>query len=482
MATQQSRYKLDAEAKDNFILPIQETLYKEDIIRFAEEQFFIPETNKPIVLEKWQKKLLTKIFKRRKSGVRQYRLALLMIPKKNGKSTLASLAALWALFYDCENAEVYLCSGDLDQSNIVFRMVTAALRRNPALYERVNITSNLIELKTGRGFLRAVSSDAPTLHGINPSFVIFDELWTQQNDDLWTAVSLPPTRKNPMTFVITYAGYSQDSLLYRLYSDGVKKRNKRMFFFHSTKNLASWVKKDYLEQQKKILHPTEFARLHRCEWVDSIDSFFESSDIDGCVDLNLSPQVKSDPKFQYFLGLDLGIKHDRTVTTICHYDPKIEGVVVDEIQTWQGTRENPQDIKEVEDYVFDAYQRYHCRIICDPWQAIQLIQTLKKKNLPIEEFPFSAPNVNKIAQNLFFLFHNRRIKIFPHKELINELKSVQMVSKSYGYRIDTKTGKGSSKAHDDHVISLAISSYFAVQQKKRCTPEVFMIKKDPDEE
>jgi phage terminase large subunit-like protein len=477
MSTQQSKYKLDSETTNNFILPIQEKLYREDIIKFLEEQFYLPETNKPIILESWQKKILDKIFNRRQkrdSNLRYYKTALIMIPKKNGKSTLSAGVGLWSLFYDDPNPEVYIVAGDQDQSKIIFKKIVDALRRNNTLYERVNITANLIERKDGRGFLRAVSSDAPTLHGINPSVVIFDELWNQTSEDLFTAVSLPPTRKNPLMFIITYAGYDKDSLLYRLYKDGADGSNRRMFFFHSQKNLSSWVGKEYLEEQKKILHPVEYARLHECRWVDSVDQFFSSSDVDACIDSNLTQQLKGNSQFSYFLGLDLGLKSDRTVISILHYDFNAGIVVLDEMQTWSGTRENPIDIKTIEDFIYDAHQRYNfSKIVVDPWQGIELIQNLKRKNLPIEEFPFSSSNVGKIAQNLYYLFHNKKIRIFNYILLVNELKTAQMVSKSYGYRVDTKTGK-----HDDHVISLGLASLFAVQHKPQVIPEVWIIGRD----
>lgn len=454
--------------------------YHNDIISFFQNEIYVDD-NQPIRLEPWQRKLLRRIFeprRRRRPDVRQFRIALIMIPKKNGKSTIAAGLAIWALLCDDPNPEVYICSGDLDQSRVIFRMIEFMLRRNERLKKLVYVKKDLIERNDQRGFLKAMASDADTAHGTNPSFVIFDELWNQQSERLFSAMTLPPTRKEPMSFIISYAGYDKDSLLYRLYQMGKKKTDRQMFFFHSTDNLASWVSKEYLKRQKIILPPFEYARMHEAKWTDAQNAFLDSADIDKCVDRDLLPNVKADPRFLYFLGLDLGLKNDRTVATITHYDYNLEAVVLDEIAFWEGTQQTPVDVKTVEDYILDAHQRFNFnKIICDPWQAMQLIQNLRSKRLPIEEFSFSGQNVNRLASNIFNLFHNRRIKIFEHKNLINELKTVQATQTSYGFRIDHRSGK-----HDDFVISLGLAALFAVQyQKPKTLPEVwFFGPKDDD--
>ncbi|PLX27146.1 hypothetical protein C0583_04570 [Candidatus Parcubacteria bacterium] len=470
----QKPYKIFDDASERVIGDELVEKYRNNIIDFFEGEYIL-EDNKNIKLEPWQKKILRSVFMKKMRGhpdVRQNRLALVMIPKKNGKSTLASGIGIWALLFDDDYPEVYICSGDLDQSRIIFRMVTNAIRRNQALFNLVNIKNDFIERKDGKGFLRAMSADAPTAHGVNPTLVIFDELWNAKSEDLFSAMTLGPTKKNGLQLVISYAGYDKDSVLYRLYKMGKTESNKRMFFYHATENPASWVKQSYLDDQKAVLHPSEYIRMHECRWVDSHNQFLDSTEVDRCVDEDLLPSQKRDSSFLYFVGLDIGLKNDKTVATVCHYDYKLNAVVLDEVASWQGTKNNPVDLQTIQDYLLDAHSRYFFRnIIVDPWQAMQLIQNLKAKCLPVEEFSFSGQNINRLAQNLFFIIHNRRLKIYNHKELIKELKTVQAIQTTYGYRIDHKSGK-----HDDFVISLGLASLYAVQnQKPLATPEVFLL-------
>ena len=100
--------------------------YKNDITVFLEEQYIL-ENGKPIKLEPFQKKVLRDIFQTKdKKGLRKYNLALMGVPKKNGKSTLASGIALYMLFTE-PNAEVYGAAGDKDQARIIFQMTKKAI-------------------------------------------------------------------------------------------------------------------------------------------------------------------------------------------------------------------------------------------------------------------------------------------------------------------------------------------------------------------
>ena len=79
----------------------------------------------------------------------------------------------------------------------------------------------------------------------------------------------------------------------------------------------------------------------------------------------------------------------------------------------------------------------------------------------IEEFTFTSSTIQKLSQNLFYLFHNSLIRIFPYKLLEDELLSLNAEEKSYGWRLDHKSG-----GYSDHVISLGMSSMFAIQDER----------------
>ncbi len=436
--------------------------YKKDICVFLEEQYIL-EDGKSIVLQDFQKKILRDIFQTKdKKGLRKYNLALLGIPKKNGKSTLASGVALYMLFADVSNAEVYSVAGDKDQAKIIFNMTKKAIERNPILLESVKIYKDEIMVPSTNSIYKVLSADAPTSHGLNASCVIFDELWNQPNRDLYDALTQSPVRKEPLTFIVTYAGTDQTSLLYELYKDGVQKKDGKMYFFWSEKNLSSWVSEEYLEQQRMRLPAGVYQRLHENKWVAGENAFITKEELDKCTDHTLKPQLSGRGEIRYYLAVDLGLTRDRTVLTVCHRSEEDNLVYLDYIRTFQGTKTNPVLISDVEEAILACNRSFNIvKNIFDPWQMKGTAERLKRL-IKVEEFTFTSNSIQKLSQNLYYLFHNGLIRIFPHKLLEEELLSLNAEEKSYGWRIDHKSG-----GFSDHSVSLGMASMYAVQEDKK---------------
>jgi phage terminase large subunit-like protein len=441
--------------------------YKKDICVFLEEQYIL-EDGKPMKLEPFQKKILRDIFQSKNpNGLRKYNLALIGIPKKNGKSTLASGVAIYMLFSE-PNGEVYSVAGDRDQAKIIFNMAKKVIERNPILFNSVKIYRDEIVVSGTNSVYRVLSADAPTAHGLNPSCVIFDELWNQPNRDLYDALTQSPVRGEPLTFIVTYAGSDQSSFLYNLYQTGMQKKDSSMYFFWSEENLASWITPEYLEQQKRRLPTHVYQRLHENKWCQGENAFLTKEEIQQCVDPILKPQLGGKEKTNYYLAVDLGLVRDRTVLSVCHKDSEDNLIYLDYMKTYKGTKNNPVLISDVERDIIQANEKFNIiRNIFDPWQMKGSAERMRGR-IKLEEFNFTGSSIQKLSQNLFYLFHNRLIRIYPHEELEEELLNLNAEEKSYGWRIDHKSGKFS-----DHVVSLGMSAMYAVQSGNS-TSGVFM--------
>src|ERR1051325_169690 len=93
--------------------PASDGLFVADFIELALTISRGQDAGQKLVLRSWQRELLTDLFRLRLDGRRQYRRALIGLPRKNGKSALASGLALYGLVADGEaGAEVYSCAGD----------------------------------------------------------------------------------------------------------------------------------------------------------------------------------------------------------------------------------------------------------------------------------------------------------------------------------------------------------------------------------
>ena len=104
-------------------------------------------TGSPFYLEDFQKEIVGNIFgwKNKKTGFRKYRTVFIEVPRKNGKTTLASSIALYMLFADSERgAEIYAAAGDRNQAGIVFEIAKGMILQNSELSQRSKVFRNSI--------------------------------------------------------------------------------------------------------------------------------------------------------------------------------------------------------------------------------------------------------------------------------------------------------------------------------------------------
>jgi phage terminase large subunit-like protein len=177
-------------------------------------------------LRPWQVRILKKLFKTQADGRRQYRTCLLMLPRKNGKSELCAALAIYFLLFDNEiGAEVYSAASDKDQAALVFNVAAQMIRNDAELEAQVEIIDSqkrIVHRKSG-SFYRAISAEAYSKHGFNPSVVIYDELHAAQNRELWDVLSSGQgARSQPLMMAITTAGYDRHSILWELYAHAKK--------------------------------------------------------------------------------------------------------------------------------------------------------------------------------------------------------------------------------------------------------------------
>ena len=411
-------------------------------------------------LEPWQvKHIIDPIFyDLDRDGYRKVNLAITYLCKKNYKSSTAGGIGGYGLLADGEpEPEIYGTAGSKDQARIIFNQTKKAFQRSPILLNEVNIYRDVIERKDGRGFYRVLSSDAPLQHGLNPHFVIWDEIWNQPNYALWEALTHSPARKQPLHYVTSYVGYKpwEGDLCFDLFTAGRRGKDKRMHFFYSQENLASIVTAEYLDQQRRRLPDHIYRRLHCNQWTTGSGTFLTQADVKAAIDHTLCQQFQGDVHgvLRYHLALDLGLRRDRTAIAVVHKDPDSGLIILDHLRLFYAPKGGEIQIEEVEDHIIQLAVDFNLASIqFDPWQSIRSKQRLESKGLNITEFVFSGSNIAKMTANLFSCFKDKRIKLLEHKELIKELLSVKVVERSYGYRIDHESG-----SFDDCVIALGMA-------------------------
>jgi phage terminase large subunit-like protein len=177
-------------------------------------------------LRPWQRRLVRLLFKKRPDGLRQYRTALFMVPRKNGKTELAAAIALYGLLADGEvGAEVYSAAADKDQASLVFGVAAQMIRNDPELDAACYIVDSQKRIvhKASGSFYRAISAEAYSKHGFNASMVIYDELHAAPSRELYDVLSTSMgARRQPLLLAISTAGYDRHSILWELYQHAKK--------------------------------------------------------------------------------------------------------------------------------------------------------------------------------------------------------------------------------------------------------------------
>ena len=181
----------------------------------------------PFWLLPWQEQLIRDIFGIVKpDGNRQFRTAFVEICKKVGKSELAAAVALYLLYADNEpSAEVYGAAADRQQASIVFDVAKQMVEMSPALMKRSKLmgaTKRIVNYSNA-GYYQVLSAEVGGKHGFSVSGLVFDEIHTQPNRQLYDVLTKGSSdaRQNPFHFIITTAGNDRHSIAYELHTKAV---------------------------------------------------------------------------------------------------------------------------------------------------------------------------------------------------------------------------------------------------------------------
>lgn len=181
-----------------------------------------------IELRPWQRQLVGGLLAEDANGRLRHRAALIGVSRKNGKSALGSGLALWGLFLGPDGAEVYSCASTRDQARIVFGSARRMVELDPELSSTAKVYRDAIEVPETGAVYRALSREAGAQEGLSPTLVLFDEVHTQPDAELWDVMALAGgARVEPLLCGITTAGAridsrGQDSHCFQLYQHGLK--------------------------------------------------------------------------------------------------------------------------------------------------------------------------------------------------------------------------------------------------------------------
>jgi phage terminase large subunit-like protein len=186
----------------------------ERVCRFAELMPHIKgdwaAQRKLIQLEPWQIFILASIFGwvNRSTGKRRFRVADLFVPRKNAKSTIASIIGLYMFAVDGEfGAEVYSGATSQDQAMEVFRPARLMAGTVPEFRQRYSITVNVSNLSVTENNSKFEPVIGKPGDGASPSCAIVDEYHEHKTPELYETMQTGMgARSQPLMLVITTSG------------------------------------------------------------------------------------------------------------------------------------------------------------------------------------------------------------------------------------------------------------------------------------
>jgi hypothetical protein len=122
---------------------------------------------------------------------------------------------------------------------------------------------------------------------------------------------------------------------------------------------------------------------------------------------------------------------------------------------------NPQagrvELDQIEREILSLHEIFKLtRLAFDPWQAEHLGQRLAKRGLRCDPVQFTPLALQGMATATLDSFRERLIELYPHRELIADLKALRVVEKSYGFRLQSGSAPEGTR-HGDAATALAIA-------------------------
>lgn len=418
------------------------------------------------------------------------------------KTTDIAVCASWLLFASARKITGVCCAADRDQAALIIAAIDTLIRQNSWLASFLEVQLNRVVNKLSGSTLSVLSSDAASSYGLLCDFVIVDELSAWKNRDLWDSVfSTAAKRRHCCILVISNAGFTQ-SWQYEL-REAI--RDDPSWVFRRLEGFASWITPEKLAEQRRLLPVKVYSRLWGNEWSDGSGDALDAHDIDSAIKL---PGPWSDPQRGWSIcaGLDIGVardssalavvaKHvgfvDRKVTQprklpgiysaladLEFFDapqPKIEyervagtgQLQLVAMYTWSPKAGRVQ-IEDIERAILEVHRRFRLvRVSFDPWQAEFLAQRLTRNGVYCDPVHFTSSNLQAMAAATLDAFREKTLQLFPHEELIQDLKAMRVVERSNGYRLEMAKG-GTEHGDAAQALALALQGSRAIRSSQSC--------------
>lgn len=204
----------------------------------------------PIKLELFQKAFIQAVFGfiNKETKTRRFNEVLLLMARKNGKTTLLSAIALYMMIADGEgSAECYSVATKKDQASKCFKSACAMRSQSPEIRALVNKRRTDMYMPMTFSSFEPLSSDSNTLDGLNSHLVVIDELHAIRDRNLYDVMKQSTSsRRQPLVIMITTAGTVRECIFDDMYAyannvlDGIVKNDNFLPVLYEQDKETEW--------------------------------------------------------------------------------------------------------------------------------------------------------------------------------------------------------------------------------------------------
>lgn len=357
----------------------------------------------------WQTAMLGRLFARDpRTHRRLHRMALIGMPRKNGKTAIIAGVGLYGLLLEDPGAEVYAVAGDREQARLVFGTAKRMVELDADLSSETRLYRDAIEAPETGSVFRVLSADAPLKEGLSPTLTLVDEVHVI-DEDLWNVFALAMgARTEPLMVGITTAGARYDShgretICYRMWQYGRRcaahEIDDPTFYFEwwaapedadyrdqRTWQIANPGYGDILDPAdlRSAVGPTEeheFRTKRLNQWVVAAQSIFPTGAWDRC-------RAEREVSGPVVLGFDGSWTGDSTAIIGATVGPQPHLFAVAAWERGPGDVHWRVDAATVEAAMAEAVHRYDVReIAADPAQWREQLAAWQERGWPVIEWP-----------------------------------------------------------------------------------------------
>lgn len=373
------------------------------------------------------------------------------------KTSDLAIMACWALCFATFPLKLISASGDRDQAKLVRDAIRRLCELNPWLGDVLEIQNWIVRNKLNGSELSVESSDASSAFGKLVDGIALDEIsnWaeTEQAKQYWYVISSTLMKKKNLICLSICNAPRVDSWQWGLRESVREDAN---WYFHSLREIPSWITPEQLAEQKRLLPPHIFNRVCLNIPTSGTDTGISPADYEAC-ELLIGPQDRRSREYDvYIAACDLGWRHDRTglvVLAMNFQHQRIDLAYCESFSPADYGGELPLSVVEAE--LIDVQRRFDLdQLVFDPREATGLAQRLTDRGLPCARMNLAPANQNEMAKIFLQAFNARRLLLYPHADLRRDILSMEVVDRTVGLKLQAARTSG---GHSDLGFSFAMA-------------------------